>query len=209
MNTLRLVILAAPICAAAWVVACSSDPEATPSTAADGGAEATADTSTPPSDSGTDTAQPADAGVDSAACAAYTGALPNDAGAQCHDVASGAPSVLVTVDPGTLPVGTGGTLGDGLYYLTEARIYPGSPIPNTTTVKYAVLIAGDMSYVVDDNGPTTVRRTTKKNPDGGAGIILCETKVDNNPAAATQTATCTSLTTYDSNSFFSAKFVKQ
>jgi hypothetical protein len=74
-------------------------------------------------------------------CPAFTGALPGDAGAQCHDLVSSAPSVVVTVDPGTLPVGTEGELADGLYYLTEARIYPGSPVPAGTTLKYAAKFA--------------------------------------------------------------------
>jgi hypothetical protein len=196
---------------AACFVACSSDPDATPGPGVDAaGTETGADTGTPPpADGGVDSATPMDAGTDTGTCASYTGALPNDAGAQCHDLASTATAVAVIADPGTIPVGTGGTLGDGLYHLTEVRAYAGSPVPAGTMLKYTLLVAGDTSYIVDDNGPTTVRRTTKKNPDGGAGIIVCETKADNNPAASTATATCSSFTTYDSNSKFSAKFVKQ
>lgn len=209
MKNLVRVSIAVPFCAAAVIAACSSDsdpPGGTPDSGTS--SEASADTSTP-SDAGTDTSVVPDAASDGA-CAPYTGALPNDAGAQCHDVVSNAARITVISDPGALPVGTGGTPGDGLYYLTEARIYPGSPVPAGTMVKYAVLIIGDMSYVVDDNNPAqTVRRTTKKNPDGGAGIILCETKVDNNQAAGTQTATCGEFSSFDSNSKFSTKFVRQ
>lgn len=213
-NAVRALI-ALPFCLSGLVTACSgsdspgtvANPDGVPTS--DGGA-ATSDAS---SDAGAGTNPGADAAPDAtpdAACAAYTGALPNDAGAQCHDVVSSAPTVTVISDPGTLPVGTGGTLGDGLYYLTEARIYPGSPVPDGTKVKYAVLVVGDMSYVVDDNNPAqTVRRTTTKNPDGGAGIILCETKVDNNVGVSTQTATCGQFMSFDSTSKFSTKFVKQ
>ncbi len=205
-------LLAVPVwlCVLGLAAACSSTPATT-----DGGSvapsDASAETSPQPSvDSGADTAAPvADAGTDSGACPAYTGALPGDAGTQCHDLVSNAPSVTVIDDPGTIPVGTGGPVGEGLYYLTEARIFPGSPVPSGTKLKYAVLLAGDMSYVVDDNGAQTVRRVTKKNPDGGAGIILCETKVDNNRGAGSQTSTCGGFTSYDSVSLFSAKFVKQ
>ena len=212
MKNLSRVLLAAPFCGAcalALIAACTSDSGGN-AVVPDAGTtpEAGADTSMPPSDAATDTTQPPMDAAQDSACTTYMGALPNDAGAQCHDLVSNAPSIQVTVDPGALPVGTGGTLGDGLYYLTEARIYPGSPVPSTTTVKYAVLVVGDMSYIVDDNG-ATVRRTTKKNPDGGPGIILCETKTDNNPPAGSQTATCNTLQTYDSNSLFSTKFVKQ
>ncbi len=193
----------------ALAAACSSTPATT-----DGGSvapsDASADTSPQPVDAGADTAPPvAEAGNDSGGCPAFAGALPGDAGAQCHDLVSNAPSVTVITDPGTIPVGTGGPLGDGLYYLTEARIFPGSPVPSGTKLKYAVLLAGDMSYIVDENGGQAVRRVTKKNPDGGAGIILCETKVDNNRGASTQTSTCGEFTSYDSTSLFSAKFVKQ
>jgi hypothetical protein len=210
-NSMRALVLVAVASGAAGVaVACSSSSSdgSSGGTGTDSGPGA--DTSTTPSDAGTDTSlSPTDAATDSALCPAYTGALPGDAGAQCHDLVSSAPSVVVTVDPGTLPVGTGGVLSDGLYYLTEARIYPGSPVPAGTTLKYAVLVAGDKSYVVDDNGATTVRRTTTKNPDGGAGIVVCETKVDNNNGVTTNTATCNSLITFDSTSKFSAKFAKQ
>lgn len=203
-------VIAVPFCAAAVVAACSSDSDPGGTTTPDSGSSSEAGTDTgTPSDAGTDTSVQPDAASDGA-CAAYTGALPSDAGAQCHDLVSNAARITVISDPGTLPVGTGGTLGDGLYYLTEARIFPGSPVPPGTTVKYAVLVVGDTSYVVDDNNPAqTVRRTTKKNPDGGAGIIVCETKADNNPPAGSQTATCTEFMSFDSNSKFSTKFVKQ
>jgi len=214
MNNLRLALFASSIgiSALALAAACSSDP-ATPSPTTDGGTtttDAAADTNTQPvADSGADTAVTVDAATDDAACAPFTGALPGDAGAECHDLVSSAPSVTTIADPGTLPVGTGGTLGDGLYYLTEARVFPGSPVAAGTALKYAVLVAGELSYVVDDNGPKTVRRITKKNPDGGAGIVVCETKADNNASAGTQTATCNSFMSYDSKSLFSTKFVKQ
>jgi hypothetical protein len=204
-------LLAVPLCLStvALAVACSSTPATT-----DGGSvapsDASAETSPPPLDAGADAAPPvAEAGIDSGGCPAYTGALPGDAGTQCHDLVSNAPSVTVIADPGTIPIGTGGPVAEGLYYLTEARIFPGSPVPSGTKLKYAVLLAGDMSYVVDDNGGQTVRRVTKKNPDGGAGIILCESKVDNNRGVSTQTSTCGEFTSYDSVSLFSAKFVKQ
>ncbi len=209
-NSIR-VLLALPFCAAALVAACSSSSDSPGSTTPDGGSNpdsGNADTGSP-SDAGADTNPQPDAASD-AACGPYTGPMPNDAGAQCHDVVSNAARITVISDPGPLPVGTGGTLGDGLYYLTEARIYPGSPVPVGFTVRYAVLVVGDMSYVVDDNDPAlTVRRTTKKNPDGGAGIVLCETKVDNNQSPSTQTATCGELRSYDAVSKFSTKFVKQ
>jgi hypothetical protein len=211
MKKLTVVLLSAASSAAVLIVACSSSSTSNPGNPGGDGGTA-ADTSTSSSDGGTagDTAPPEqDAAVeDSSTCAPYKGAIPNDAGAQCHDLVSNAQPVTVIADPGALPVGTGGTVADGLYYLTEARAYPGSPLPPGTVLKYAILIAGDMSYTVDDNG-ATVRRTTKKNPDGGAGIVLCETKTDNNPPAGSQTATCSSLTSYDSVSLFSAKFVKQ
>ncbi|MFO0664843.1 MAG: hypothetical protein U0174_12880 [Polyangiaceae bacterium] len=200
-------VVGSTMVALASVAACSSS--TTPGS--DAGTNPTEDAGTEVPDTGTDAnTQPTDAGADAPTnCPAYSGKLPGDAGDQCHDLVSNAPSVPVTVDNGTLPTGTGGTLGDGLYYLTEVRIYPGSPVPQNTVLKYAMLVAGDTNYIVDDNGPKTVRRTVKKNPDGGAPVIVCETKADPNPAAATQTATCNSLTTFDSNSKFSAKFVKQ
>jgi hypothetical protein len=210
MKKTLFVVAAAASSAAAFIAACSSSSTSTGNTGT-GDAATAPDTSTPSSDAGVaaDTAPPEqDAGTQDASCAAYTGAIPNDAGAQCHDLVSNAQPVTVIADPGTLPVGTGGALSDGLYYLTEARTFPGSPVPNGTVLKYAILINGDYSYIVDDNA-ATVRRTTKKNPDGGAAIVLCETKADNNPPAGSHTATCSSFTTYDSNSLFSTKFVKQ
>lgn len=209
-NLIRaLALVAVPLCAMGLVVACSSSGGGSSgaTTGTDGGPGA--DTSTTPSDAATDTSLPIPDAAQDSACGPYTGAIPGDAGAQCHDLVTNAPQITVIVDNGALPVGTGGTLSDGLYYLTEARAFPGSPLPAGTKLKYALLIAADMTYLVDDNGATTVRRTTKKNPDGGAGIVVCETKVDSNDGASTHTATCNELLSYDSTSKFSAKFVKQ
>jgi hypothetical protein len=205
-RSVRLII-AAPLYAAALVVACSDSDSGT-TTSNDGGpsAEAGSDTSTP-SDAGSDTST-VDSGSDGA-CGAYTGPLPTDAGAQCHDVVSNAPRITAVADPGTFPTGTGGQIADGLYYLTEARYYPGSPVTAGTMVKYAVLFLGDMSYIVDDNNPSeTIRRTKKRNPDGGADITLCETKVETDTSTSTYTATCGEVNSYDSR-LFSTKFVKQ
>lgn len=201
--------LIAPLFAFGAVAACSSSTvtgsdAATPTD--DSGI--TADGAIPDTDAGSknDAAQGNDA-----SCSPYTGKIPNDAGAQCHDLENTAPSTPVIVDPGTLPVGTGGKLGDGLYHMTEVRSYPGSPVP-AINFKYTVLIVGDLSYLVQDNSneAKTVRKITKANPDGGAGIVLCTTKIENNPVTeSSSTATCDSLTTYDKDYKFSAKLTKQ
>ena len=205
-NAIRALI-ALPFCAAALVAACSDSGSSTPApndAAAPPPVEAGADTS-PPSDAGTDTST-----VPDAACGAYTGPVPGDAGALCHNVVSTAPRITAIADPGTQPVGTGGTISDGLYYVTEARYYPGSPVAAGTKLKYAVLFIGDTSYIVDDNNPAeTIRRTKKKNPDGGAAITLCETKVEGpDTSTSTHTATCSEVNFNDSR-LFSTKFVKQ
>ncbi len=164
----------------------------------------------------TDAALGADSGVtgsDASGCGAYTGMIPNDAGAQCHDLANSATAKAIVEDPGTLPVGSGGTFGDGLYHMTEVRAYPGSPLLGSgITFKTTILVVGDMSYSVNDNSneKQTVRKITKANPDGGEGIVLCTTKVENNPITETSsTATCNSLTTYDNNFKFAATLTKQ
>jgi hypothetical protein len=205
-NSIRAIAL--PFCAAALVAACSDSNSSTAAPKDAGPAvEAGADTS-PPSDAGTDTSTVPDAA--DAACGAYTGPVPGDAGALCHDVVSNAPRVTDIADPGTQPVGTGGTISDGLYYVTEARYYPGSPVAAGTMLKYAVLFIGDMSYIVDDNNPAqTIRRTKMKNPDGGAAITLCETQAEApDTSTSTSTATCSQVNFNDSR-LFSTKFVKQ
>jgi hypothetical protein len=200
----------APVFAMAAVAACSST---TTTPGSDAGTNADdsgvgADGTSPE----TDAAVVKDAAPGSdASCTAYTGKIPGDAGAQCHDLENTAPSTAVVADPGTLPVGTGGKPADGLYHMTDVRTYPGSPVP-LINFKYTVLVVGDMSYLVQDNSneAKTVRKITKANPDGGPGIVLCTTKVENNPLTeSSSTATCTTFTTYDKDYKFSATLTKQ
>ncbi len=191
--------------------------------------ETTDDTDAPQNSADVDGAVPEDGGVadtdaaamldsgisgpDASGCGAYTGVIPNDAGAQCHDLVNSATAKAIIEDPGALPVGSGGTFGEGLYHMTEVRAYPGSPLLGSgITFKTTILVVGDMSYSVNDNSneKQTVRKITRANPDGGEGIVLCTTKVENNPITETSsTATCNSLTTYDTNFKFSATLTKQ
>ena len=206
----RLVYAAlfAPLFAMAGVAACSSSATTGSDAGADDDSGAAADSTIPFVDagSGNDAAPNNDA-----SCSPYTGKIPGDAGDLCHDLENTASSIPVIVDPGTLPVGTGGKFGDGLYHMTEVRSYPGSPVP-AINFKYTVLVVGDISYLVQDNSneAKTVRKITKANPDGGPGIVLCTTKIENNPLTeSSSTATCNSLTTYDKDYKFSATLTKQ
>jgi hypothetical protein len=208
-STRRLVLLA-PVLGAAIAMACSSSSD--PSTVADAGSDAQASDSATAADTATSVDAASEAAAD-AGCGANTGTIPTDAGALCHDLMNTAAAILPTADPGAMPVGKGGVPADGLYHLTEVRTYPGSPYPAGVTAKISVLIVGDTSYTVEDNSNdvSTVRQIKKRNPDGGADLVLCTTKPINGgePVPTSTEATCTTFRGFDTNFKFATTLTKQ
>jgi hypothetical protein len=209
-STRRLVLLA-PVLGAAIAMACSSS-SSDPSTVAAAGSDAQASDSASAADTATSVDAASEAATD-AGCSAYTGPIPADAGAQCHDLVNTASAILPTADPGAMPVGKGGVSADGLYHLTEVRTYPGSPYPAGVTAKITALVLGDTSYTVEDNSNdvSTVRQIKKRNPDGGAELVLCTTKPINGgePVPTSGEATCTTLRSFDANFKFATTLTKQ
>ncbi|HVH43372.1 MAG TPA: hypothetical protein VM925_13550 [Labilithrix sp.] len=118
--------------------------------------------------------------------------------------------VTAVADPGTMPTGTGGTVADGLYHLTELKTYPGSPLAGFK-IKLTVLIKDGVSYQVTDvdGNPKSLRKTEQDNPDGGHGILACSNHGPGSLTVSSYTATCNEIMTYDATEKFSTKLVRQ
>ncbi|HRG95292.1 MAG TPA: hypothetical protein PLR99_03515 [Polyangiaceae bacterium] len=217
-NTLVRSLSIACVLSLLGAAACSS----TPATS-DGGADAASvtDSATPPVDAATpDSATPPvdaatpDSAVppDSSAPFTCSGA---DAGAQCNTVVNGATDVGVTVGTGALPTGTGGTVVDGRYYLTNLTSYPGTGIPSTLVMRQTLeLCSGGMvGQLVNDSAGVTKRKTFSFTTAGNVPTTIqtCQTVVgDDAIPYQSYTATATTLTFYAAAPYvFSATYTKQ
>ncbi|MBK6460337.1 MAG: hypothetical protein IPF92_04920 [Myxococcales bacterium] len=205
--------------------ACSSTPDA-----ADGGTDAAVtDSATPPvdattpdsatSDSATpDSATPDAAKPDSAVppdSSTPTTCSGADAGAQCNTVVNGATDVSVTVGTGALPIGTGGTVVDGRYFLTNLTTYPGTGVPSTLVMRQTLELCGggSVGQLVNDQAGATKRKSFTFTRAGNVPTTTqtCESVAgDTNIPYATYTATATTMTFYAAAPYvFSATYTKQ
>jgi hypothetical protein len=75
----------------------------------------------------------------------------------CTLISNDAKSVAAVTGQGTLPTAMGGTLADGLYFLTALQRYPGSTFPNTTLRRTARISGGGTTFedVIDVSGSET------------------------------------------------------
>lgn len=153
---------------AVGLVACGSqDP------ASDGGVDAGVDSGV--ADSGVDAGLP-DAGTDAGLDAGSDDAGSGDAGMSCSGFATDAGAVAQMFVRAITPVGTGGTIVDGVYDLTEWSVYTGTigaSGPTGVMVSATQVIQGgvykynhratqdDAGFVLDTSGTFTT-------PDGGA-----------------------------------------
>ena len=131
----------------------------------------------------------------------------------CNAVVNGAMLVAGSSDPGPIPVGTGGTLTDGRYYLTEAKAYAGASLAGfmqTQTVE--ISCGGTVGQFVNQKGATEIRKTWTLNPvgtDPGFKIICSSISNDPDLMYSSFTATPTSFTFYSATLGFSGTFTKQ
>lgn len=207
-----------------WIViaglaACTSDSEttSTPSTTPDASSSTDSSTST-----GTDSSTVTDSSTtndaftpsDATDCDPFNVPTPTvSAAPACHDLVNSAPEIGTTDDPGTTPTGTGGTIKDGLYFLTEVRRYAGATIPATYKFQQTYLLKGGKSYVVErtDTGTANVthRKIKSQLVDGGESEDCTSDPGHVDPPGQSLTATCTKVTVYVPQFGYSATLTRQ
>jgi hypothetical protein len=189
---IRLAHIASWASVAVSLVACSASSNGTISDAgtSDG---ATAKDAASPSDSG--------AGND-----ATSG---DDAGGTCNALANSASDVPITVDTVAIPTGTGGTIADGTYHITEVRTYQGSPLTALTFNQTIVISGTGMHYelVANDSDKPEFHEsaTITSTPSGTISIDeTCTTEQNYTPIPYTSfTASGTTLQVFCASYGFS------
>jgi hypothetical protein len=165
--------------------------------------EAGADASKDVAEAGTDAAIE-EAGVDAA----------EDAYGTCNSLTNAATDVPVTADGTAIPTGTGGTIADGTYFLTEVRAYSGSPVPNITFRQTAVISGGGThAELVADDGDKPEYHESDTLAPNGSEITMTTTCTTEQDAVAVPYTSFTvdgnMLTLYCASLHFSVTYTKQ
>lgn len=214
MKRVHLAFLCGSALGLAVVVACSSDDAGTkPTAGTDSGTGTEAGSSS--GDGGGSSS--GDSGSESDTGASDTGAdapaaclqLP-DAGASCNTLTNDATSVAIVQAGVATPTGTGGTIADGRYFLTDLQGYTGNLLGALTLKQVLVTCAGVGQLVSDE--ATQNHKTFTYAPAGTAPNIVtkCSTQVpDQDIPYASYTATPTTLTLYSTTYAFSVTYTKQ
>lgn len=135
-----------------------------------------------------------------------------DAGASCNAIANTAPEIKIGAKAMALPTGTGGTIAEGRYYLTELSAYTGSPIPPGAAFKQTLeLCAGIGQFVSEENGKPAYYKSFTYAPNGSQPNVT-QTCSSQNPNTeipySSFTATPTTFTLFSSQFVMSAVYTK-
>lgn len=198
----------------ALVIACSSDDPATkPATGTDSGTGSEGGSSSGDgggSSSGDSGSQPDTGSNDSGSDAPTACTQLPDAGAACNTLTNDATSIAIAQAGVPTPTGTGGTIADGRYFLTDLKGYDGNALGALTLKQVLVTCAGVGQFVSDE--ATQNHKTFTYAPTGTAPNIVtrCSTQVpDVDIPYASYTATPTTLTLYSTVYAFSVTYTKQ
>lgn len=95
-----------------------------------------------------------------------------DAGAACNTLVNGASAVSIVQVTTPIPTGTGGTVYDGLYYLTDFTAYAGSGLTPRAFGRQTLMVCGlTATFVNDEVGKSTVRKNFAFAPVGNVPNI--------------------------------------
>jgi hypothetical protein len=206
-----------------FVTACGSGDAETPATGEDSATDdtaAAADTTTTtdaPADSSvtTDTATSTDTTTSTDApsdTSMTTCTMSPDAGAKCNELKNSGSDVVLVITAMPIPTGTGGTIANGRYTLTEFKSYLGSLLPAGQTLNQTIEICGEVGNLVsNDKGKPEVHKTFTIKPSGTSPNLTgtCSTQMpDVAIPYASYTATATTLTLYSTTYQFSATYTK-
>jgi hypothetical protein len=175
---------------------------ATGAAGADGGAAGT-DGGVTVSDASVDTSSDVASG-DGGACS-----VPSvDAGA-CNALTQAAPAITIGTGTGDMPVGTGGTFVPGTYFLTEMKVYTGSPVPSGIPFRQTFVLDGCTAQLVEG---TNVFKTFTYAPVGTVPnwTMACTSKAgDSAVTISSYTATATTFSLYSTQYKFYGTYTKQ
>jgi hypothetical protein len=167
---------------------------------------ASADGSTPGT-GGTDAGTPAD-GAAPAQCG-----TPVDAGSQCNTLVNTGSDVTLMAATGTLPVGVGGILVDGIYHLTKMAYYPGSSMAGAVLTQKATWLAcgGPIQYVAFHSVKGEIRKSGTLSFVGIVPTLnwTCDTDTAANVPYTSYTANSRTLAFYSASLGFEAVLTRQ
>jgi hypothetical protein len=135
-------------------------------------------------------------------------------GGTCNALVNGAQNVPLVSVTNTQPVGNGGPIFDGLYYLTGSLAYPGAIVGARGTLRRTMQFCGHLAQLVyDDPSKTTVRQNFTINPSGHFLLPGATCSSDGilsvNITASSYEATPTTITFYDYANAFALIYTKQ
>jgi hypothetical protein len=135
-----------------------------------------------------------------------------DAGAACNTITNIGTDKPIVATGTVMPTGTGGTIVDGRYVLTDFSSYTGSAITGVTLKQTLELCGGTGQFVDDQPGKPTQHKSFLFAPVGTAPNVTttCSTEVpDSNIPYSSYTATPTAVTFYSTTFLFSVTYTKQ
>jgi len=115
----------------------------------------------------------------------------------CHQLPNCAADVTFQTASGTAPTPAGGTVADGLYALTAAKVY-GMAAPPGVTVKVTQFKDGDTMYSVAKT-PNSEGRTMGTVAFSGTDVVLTQTCPGSGEQSRKYTATSTQLLDFDTD----------
>jgi len=210
MNTLRAIPFAAAAAVLVLVACSSSSSDGGGTTGADA-ATGTDSSSSTDGGTGSDTSSATDSATNADTSTVACTALP-DAGAACNAIVNIGTDKPIVATGTALPTGTGGTIVDGRYVLTDVSSYTGSALTGITLKQTLELCAGVGQFVDDQPGKPTAHKSFTLAPVGTAPNVTttCSTEVpDTNIPYSSYTATPTTLTFYSTAFVFSVTYTKQ
>jgi len=206
-NLYNFVCLATTTCAATCATECGKgaplgDASISP---ADGGSP---DVSTGSLDGGI-----ADAAISNSE-AGGTCSLVETGAATCNALVNGAQNVALVTVTTVQPVGNGGPIFDGVYYLTSSLAYPGAIAGARGTLRRTMQFCGSSAQLVyDDASTATLRQNITITPSGHfllrSATCSSDGIVSANLPASSYEATPTTITFYDYANAFALIYTKQ
>jgi hypothetical protein len=133
------------------------------------------------------------------------------AASMCNTLDNVGEVITPTVVATATPTGTGGSIAQGTYKLTNITVYMGGLVSPTATLKQTINVNGMTGQLVSAEGSNTYHKTFTVNPVGNDPVLVqtCSSRVGDIPIPyKSYTATSTSLIFYSTAAGFSVTYTK-